>query len=53
MQPIVTDSNVVCWSVCHSGEPYRNGWTNWDAIWVRILRAGIQPTLDPYAEAFL
>jgi len=40
IRPIVTDS--VAWfvgwsvdrSVCHTSEPCRNGWTNWDAAWV-------------------
>jgi len=31
MQPIVTDR--VAWSVCHSREPFKNGWTDRDAIW--------------------
>jgi len=31
-------SSVVCWSVCqsvcHSSEPCKNGWTDWNAVWV-------------------
>jgi len=27
-------SSVVCPSVCHSSEPCKNGWTDWDVIWV-------------------
>jgi len=32
MRLIVTDR--VAWSVCHSCEPCKNGWTNWDAVWI-------------------
>jgi len=37
MRPIVTDQ-VACllvsrW-VCHTSEPCRSGWTDWDAVWV-------------------
>jgi len=27
-------SNVVCRSICHSHEPYKNDWTNRDSVWV-------------------
>jgi len=32
MRPIVTDR--VAWSVCHTSEPCKNGWTDRDAVWV-------------------
>ena len=27
-------SSMVCRSVCHTSEPCKNAWTDWDAIWV-------------------
>jgi len=33
MWPVVTDQ-VVCWSVCHTNEPCKNGWTIRDAVWI-------------------
>jgi len=37
MRPIVTNFSVVCRSVRHTSEPCKNGWTNWDAVWVENL----------------
>ena len=37
MRPILTDFSVVCRSVCHTSEPCKNGWTNWDAVRVENL----------------
>ena len=36
MQPVVTDGAAwsVSLSVCHSCEPCKNSWTNWNANWV-------------------
>jgi len=28
----IISSSVVCRSVCHDREPYKNRWTNWDAV---------------------
>jgi len=39
MRPIVTDQVAwsvglsVCRSVCHTSEPYKNGFTDRDAVW--------------------
>jgi len=33
MQSIVTECSMVCLSVCHDREPYKDGWTDWDTVW--------------------
>jgi len=44
MQPIVIDQ--VAWSVgqsvCHSSEPWKNGWTDRDPVWVEDLRGSME-----------
>jgi len=27
----------LCLSVCHRNEPFKNGWTDWDTVWVEDL----------------
>jgi len=34
MRFIVTDQVACCRSVCHTSEPCKNSWTDWDAVWV-------------------
>ena len=28
-------SSMVCRFVCHTSEPCRNGWADWDAVWIK------------------
>jgi len=36
-------SSVVWRSVCHTSEPCKNGWTDWDAIWVEDFGGPREP----------
>jgi len=38
-------SSVVCRSVCHTSEPFKNGWTDQDAIWVEDLGGPREPCI--------
>jgi len=42
---IVTD--LVAWSVgrsvCHTSEPLKNGWTDWDAVWAEDCGGLVAP----------
>jgi len=48
----------VCWcvslSVCHTNEPCKNGWSDWDAVWVEDLGGPKEPCIrwgpDPPME---
>jgi len=51
-------SSVVCRSVCHSSEPYKNGWTDREAVWVEDSGWPKEPCIrrgsrSPYVEEFL
>jgi len=48
----------ICWSVCHTSEPCKNGWTDLDAVWVEDLGGPREPCIrwgpDPHGkEQFL
>jgi len=55
MRPIVTDR--VAWSVCHTSEPCKNGWTDRDAIWIGdstwLREPCIRSGLDPHGQGQL
>jgi len=38
-------SSMVCLSVCHTSEPCKNGWTDWDAIWVEDSSGPREPCI--------
>jgi len=41
----------ICLSVCHSSEPYKNGWTDQDAIWDAESRGPTVPHITWGADA--
>jgi len=47
-------SSVVCRCVCHTSEPGKNGWTDWDAVWLEDSGGSREPCIrwgpDPPME---